>query len=136
MKIDNAKLGDNALEAVANGTTDGLKLAVNVGAMLLVFTAFIYMANYILGDKIGDWTGLNTIIAANTSYDKFTLEFIIGFLFAPVAWILGVPSEDIVLVGQLLGEKTILNEFYAYVTLGELKESGSFMHDKSIIMAT
>lgn len=136
MKIDSAKLGDNALEAVANGTTDGLKLAINVGAMLLVFTAFIYMANYILGDKIGDWTGLNTIISANTIYDKFTLEFIIGFLFAPVAWLLGVPTEDIVLVGQLLGEKTILNEFYAYVTLGELKESGSFVHYKSMVMAT
>lgn len=136
MKLDNAKLGDNALEAVANGTTDGLKLAINVGAMLLVFTAFIYMANYFLGDKIGDWTGLNTLISANTIYDKFTLEFIIGFLFAPVAWLLGVPSEDIVLVGQLLGEKTILNEFYAYVTLGELKESGSFVHYKSMVMAT
>ncbi len=136
MKIDSAKLGDNALEAVANGTTDGLKLAINVGAMLLVFTAFIYMANYFLGDKIGDWTGLNTLISANTIYDKFTLEFIVGFLFAPVAWLLGVPSEDIVLVGQLLGEKTILNEFYAYVTLGELKESGSFVHYKSMVMAT
>jgi len=136
MKIDKAKLGDNALEAVANGTTDGLKLAINVGAMLLVFTAFIYMANYILGDKIGDWTGINTIISANTIYDKFTLEFIIGFLFAPVAWLLGVPTDDIVLVGQLLGEKTILNEFYAYVTLGELKEAGSFVHYKSMVMAT
>lgn len=136
MKLDDTKQGGNALEAIANGTTDGLKLAINVGAMLLVFTAFIYMANYILGDKIGDWTGINTLISANTIYDKFTLEFIVGFLFAPLAWLLGVPSEDIVLVGQLLGEKTILNEFYAYVTLGELKEAGSFVHYKSIIMAT
>lgn len=136
MKLDDQKLGGNALEAISNGTTDGLKLAINVAAMLLVFTALIYMANYILGDKIGDWTGLNTLIAANTGYDKFTLEFIIGFLFSPIAWILGVPSDDIVLVGQLLGEKTILNEFYAYVTLGELKETGSFMHYKSVVMAT
>ncbi len=136
MKLDETKPGSNALEAIANGTTDGLKLAINVGAMLLVFTAFIYMANYILGDKIGDWTGLNAIISSHTIYDKFTLEFIIGFLFAPIAWLLGVPSEDIVLVGQLLGEKTILNEFYAYVTLGELKASGGFVYTKSMVMAT
>lgn len=136
MKLNDKKLGGNALEAISNGTTDGLKLAINVAAMLLVFTAFIYMANYILGDKIGDWTGLNALISANTGYDKFTLEFIIGFLFAPVAWLLGVPADDIVLVGQLLGEKTILNEFYAYVTLGELKDAGSFAHSKSVVMAT
>lgn len=136
LNLAETKKGSNVLEAIANGTTDGLKLAINVGAMLLVFTAFIFMANYIMGDQIGRLTGLNTIIAEYTAYDKFTLEFIIGFVFAPVAWILGVPSDDIVLVGQLLGEKTILNEFYAYVTLGEMKETGMFMHSKSMIMAT
>ena len=94
------------------------------------------MANYLPSDKIGDWTGLNTIISANTIYDKFILEFIIGFLFAPVAWLPGEPSKDIVLVGQLLSEKAINKEFYAYVTLGELKDSGSFVHYKSMVMAT
>lgn len=136
MSLAKTKPGGNALEAIANGTTDGLKLAVNVAAMLLVFTAFIYMANYILGDWIGDFTGLNAYIADHTIYDKFTLEFIVGYLFAPIAWLLGVPSEDTILVGQLLGEKTILNEFYAYVTLGELKDAGSFVQSKSMIMAT
>lgn len=136
LKLADTKSGSNVLEAISNGTTDGLKLAINVGAMLLVFTGFIYMANYILGDQIGHLTGLNSVIAENTIYDKFTLEFIIGFAFAPVAWLLGVPAEDMVLVGQLLGEKTILNEFYAYVTLGEMKETGQFAHSKSMVMAT
>lgn len=136
MSLSGTRQGGNALEAIANGTTDGLKLAINVGAMLLVFTAFIYMANYILGDWIGGFTGLNSFISENTIYEKFTLEFIVGYLFAPIAWLLGVPTEDTVLVGQLLGEKTILNEFYAYVTLGELKTAGSFVHSKSMIMAT
>ena len=136
MTLDSTKPGSNVLEAVANGTTDGLKLAVNVGAMLLVFTAFIFMANYILGDWIGLHTGLNSIVAEYTNYDKFTLEFIIGYIGAPIAWLLGVPSPDIIAVGQLLGEKTILNEFYAYVTLGDMKTNGVFVYDKSIVMAT
>lgn len=136
MKLNTAKPGSNALEAISNGTTDGLKLAINVGAMLLVFTALIYMGNYILGDLIGNWTGLNSVIAENTIYSKLTFEFILGYLFAPVAWLIGVPADDIVLVGQLLGEKTILNEFYAYVTLGELKASYSFASEKSVVMST
>jgi len=136
MSLTKAKQGSNVLEAISIGTTDGIKLAVNVGAMLLVFTAFIYMANYILGDWVGNFTGLNALIAENTVYDKFTLEFIIGYLFAPLAWMLGVPSADMVIVGQLLGEKTILNEFYAYVTLGELKSTGQFAEYKSMVMST
>ncbi len=136
MNMTGTKQGSNALEAISTGTTDGIKLAVNVGAMLLVFTAFIYMANYILGDWFGSFTGLNTLISENTIYDKFTLEFIIGYLFAPLAWLIGVPAPDMVIVGQLLGEKTILNEFYAYVTLGDLKATGQFAESKSMIMAT
>jgi len=136
MKVSQTKPGSNALEAISNGTTDGLKLAINVGAMLLVFTALIYMYNYILGDLIGNWTGLNTLIAENTIYSKLTFEFVLGYLFAPLAWLIGVPADDIVLVGQLLGEKTILNEFYAYVTLGDLKSTYSFASEKSVIMST
>lgn len=135
MHLSSNKVGSNILEAIANGTTDGLKLAVNVAAMLLVFTAFIYFGNYIL-EQLGALTGLNSWIAANTNYDTFSFQFVIGYMFAPIAYLLGVPSADVVLVGQLLGEKTILNEFYAYVTLGDLKASGAFSSEKSIIMAT
>lgn len=136
MNISSYNTGSNFLEAVANGTTDGLKLAVNVGAMLLVFTALIYLGNYILEDIIGRFTGLNAIIAAHTAYSGLSFQFIIGYAFAPIAFLMGIDSADIVLVGQLLGEKTILNEFYAYVTLGDLKASGAFSSEKSIIMSS
>jgi CNT family concentrative nucleoside transporter len=136
MEISKDKMGANVLEAVANGTSDGVKLAVNVGAMLLVFTAFVYMGNWIMRDLIGGPTGLNDIIAANTAFDGLTFQFLVGYTFAPIAWLMGVPTEDIFLVGQLLGEKTILNEFYAYKTLGEMKFGGMFVHEKSMIMAT
>ena len=136
MEISKEKMGSNILEAVANGTSDGVKLAVNVGAMLLVFTAFVYMGNWILRDLIGAPTGINEIIAANTGFDGLTFQFLVGYAFAPIAWLMGVPGNDIFLVGQLLGEKTILNEFYAYKTLGEMKFSGMFEHEKSMIMAT
>jgi len=136
MKVSKDKLGANVLEAIANGTSDGVKLAVNVGAMLLVFTAFVYMGNWILSDLIGQWTGLNAIIAANTQYTTLSFQFLVGYAFAPIAWLMGVPTNDIFLVGQLLGEKTILNEFYAYKTLGEMKLTGLFTSEKSVIMAT
>ena len=136
MTVTNDKIGSNLLEAISNGTTDGLKLAVNVGAMLLVFTALIYLGNYILGDIIGNLTGLNSLITEHTNYDGLSFQFILGYTFAPIAWLMGIDADDIVLVGQLLGEKTILNEFYAYATLGSMKSSGLIMHEKSIIMAT
>jgi CNT family concentrative nucleoside transporter len=136
MKVNKEKMGANVLEAIANGTTDGVKLAVNVGAMLLVFTSFVYMGNWIMRDLIGEWTGANAFIVANTGFDGLSFQFIIGYAFAPIAWLMGVAKEDIFLVGQLLGEKTILNEFYAYKTLGEMKVANLFTHEKSIIMAT
>lgn len=136
MTISQDKIGSNALEAISNGTTDGIKLAVNVAAMLLVFIALITMGNYLLSDIIGKYTGLNNIIAANTAYDGLTFEFIIGYSFAPIAYLMGVAKEDALLVGQLLGEKTILNEFVAYVSLGKMKATQLFAEQKSITMAT
>jgi CNT family concentrative nucleoside transporter len=136
MEISQEKIGGNALEAIANGTTEGIKLAVNVGGMLLVFIAFITMGNYILEDLIGHYTGLNALIVEHTNFSGLTFEFIIGYTFAPIAWLMGVAKEDMILVGQLLGEKTILNEFVAYVSLGDMKASGAFAEQKSITMAT
>ncbi len=136
MKIPRERIGNNALEAITNGTGDGLRLAVNVAAMLLVFIALIAMGNWILKDIIGEVTGLNAWISANTAYDGFSLQFMVGYAFAPIAYLLGVPSGDTVLVGQLLGEKTILNEFYAYTSLGQMKADGVLVNEKSIIMAT
>lgn len=137
MKIPKEKIGTNALEAVANGTTEGLKLAANVAAMLLVFTALIAMANWILGG-LGDVTGLNSMIAEETGnkFESLSLQFLFGYAFAPLAWLMGVPSDDIVIVGQLMGEKTVINEFFAYTSLGEMKNAGMFSSEKSIIMVT
>ena len=138
MQISRDKIGSNALAAISNGTTDGLRLAVNVGAMLLVFTALMAMLNYICQDWIGDWFGLNEIIVAKTNgaYSGFTMQYILGQLFSPLAWLIGVRGADVSMVGQLLGEKTVLNEFFAYVSLGDMKSSGKLTDSKSIIIAT
>jgi len=137
LKIPKEKIGANVLEAITNGTTDGLRLAVNVGAMLLVFTAFVAMFSGILGG-IGSVTGLNDLIESTSGgrYICFDLKFIFGCLFAPVAWLIGVEPADIMPVGQVLGEKTILNEFFAYITLGGMKSSAVFSNPKSAIIAT
>ncbi len=137
-EISSADMGSNALDAISNGTTEGVKLAVNVGAMLLVFTAIVYGANYIFVEGVGSWTGLNVWAAevTNGRYDSFSLQFIMGALLSPIAWILGVPPADLMLVGQLLGEKTILNEFYAYVSLTEMKNEGLFTSERSVILST
>lgn len=135
LKVSKDKIGTNALEAIANGTTDGLKLAVNVAAMLLVFIALMAMGNAFLG-WAGDMTGLNGVIAEHTAYSSLSFEFILGYVGAPIAWCMGVPWEDAVLVGQLLGEKTIVNEFIAYKSLGEMKAAGAFTYEKSIVMST
>ena len=138
MEISKEKIGSNLLEAISNGTTEGIKLAVNVGAMLLVFLALIALVNYGLKDILGNYTGLNDRINAFTEgrYDGFTLQFMLGYIGAPLSWLMGVCKEDMFLVGQLLGEKTILNEFVAYATLGEMKAASQFAEEKSIIIAT
>jgi len=132
LDVSKEKLGTNALEAIANGTTDGIKLAVNVGAMLIVFVSLIALCNFILF-KTGDLTGLNALIAQGGQYSELSFEFITGYLFAPLAWLMGVPWQDALIVGQLMGEKTILNEFVAYPHLGKLQDE---LTGKSVIMAT
>ncbi|MGB3143655.1 MAG: nucleoside transporter C-terminal domain-containing protein [Maribacter sp.] len=136
--VSSEKIGSNVLDAIANGTTEGLKLAVNVGAMLLVFVAIIAMVNGIL-EWTGDVTSLNSWIAENTSYQKFSLEAILGTIFAPLMWLIGVANEDIMLMGQLLGIKLAASEFVGYIQLAELKDIATLPHlkfNKSVIMAT
>lgn len=136
--ISHEKIGSNFLDAIANGTTEGLKLAVNVGAMLLVFVAFIAMFNGVFG-WIGDITTLNTWLSAHTPFGQLSLEAILGTTFAPLMWLIGVASEDMMLMGQLLGIKLASSEFVGYTQLADLKDSASVTHfafNKSIIMAT
>jgi len=136
-EISRDMIGQNVLDAISNGTKEGVRLAVNVAAMLLVFLAFIAMFNYIFG-KIGDWTTLNLVIerATDGQYTKLSLEFILGYAFAPLMWILGVSVDDMTLVGRVLGEKIILTEFIGYISLADLKDAGAFAQQKSIVMAT
>lgn len=132
------QIGSNILDAIANGTTEGLKLAANVAAMLLVFVAFIAMMNGILG-KIGDWTHLNQWISNNSPYSSLSIEAILGTVFAPLMWLIGVAKEDMMMMGQLLGIKLAASEFVGYIQLAELKTVANPMHfkfQKSIIMAT
>lgn len=136
--VSKDKIGANILDAIATGTTEGLKLAANVAAMLLVFIAFIAMINYGLG-KFGFYTGLNDLIANNTPYTKFSLETILGIIFAPLMWLIGVAKDDMMLMGQLLGIKLAASEFVGYIQLAELKNISSvthFTYQKSVIMAT
>lgn len=136
VEVSRSGIGKNALDAISNGTSEGLRLAVNVGAMLLVFLAFIAFINFIF-IKIGDWTSLNEKILSltNGKYDELSLEFIMGYSLSPLMWLIGVAKEDITLVGALLGKKLILTEFVAYIGLSDLKTMGAFTDPKSIIMS-
>jgi CNT family concentrative nucleoside transporter len=135
--INKDKFGENALDAISLGTTDGLKLAVNVGAILIVFTALMYVLNWVLG-SIGYYTGLNSVVASFSGgrYDSLSFQMILGYLFSPIAWLIGVKQVDMVSVGQLLGEKTIINEFQAYITFGKMKAEGLITDPRSILITT
>jgi CNT family concentrative nucleoside transporter len=214
IEVTKETAGSNFLDAMATGTSEGLKLAMNIGAMLLVFFAFIAMANYILS-KVGNYTtyidGIISIIVAigfsvwkkdnghhvknflltfisvivfimfykyfrvvmndvslinsffpfinyqfepgnfqvgysisqwiadNTNYAELSMEFILGYTFAPLMWLIGVAKEDITILGQLLGIKLIASEFVAYITLADFKDMGQAMHlqyEKSVLIAT
>ena len=137
-KIETQQFGTNILAAITDGTIQGLKLAVNVGAMLLVFVALLALINDLLSG-LGAWSGINTLIENNTPYSSLTIEFILGYIFAPLMWLIGVAKEDITLVGQLLGIKLAASEFVAYVQLADLKNIGNGMHllyEKSVVMST
>lgn len=138
IEMSDEKVGTNIIEAIAIGTEDGLKLAFNVGAMLIVFIAMIAMLNYLLSDVLGYYTGLNSVIANVTGgqYQGLTMQFLLGYFCAPFVWLLGIAKSDMVYIGQLLGEKTALNEFVAYMSLGKMKADGVLKDPKSIIMAT
>lgn len=136
--VPKESVGDSFLNAISNGTTEGVKMAVNVGAMLLVFISLIALLNGIFSG-IGDTTGLNAWVATNTPYTEFSIEFVLGYLFAPLMWVIGVAAEDMALMGQLLGVKIAASEFVGYIQLAELKDLNNSLHfayEKSVVMAT
>ena len=136
--VSKNKIGSNLLSAISIGTSEGIKMAVNVAAMLLVFIALIAMLSSILGG-VGDITGINSWIESNTIYKSLSIEFILGYLFAPLMWIIGVAKDDIALMGQLLGVKLVASEFVGYTQLVGLKNAMNpihFNYEISVIMAT
>lgn len=143
LEVPRDRVGANLLDAAVIGTTDGVKLAVNVAGALLAFTALVALVNWILFAGVGaiPWGGganLNGFIAESTggAYAGLSLQFILGTLFAPVAWLIGVSPGDWMTVGQLLGERLVLNEFFAYDTLAKMRASGAIYDHRSILIAT
>jgi len=130
VKVKVEKNASNVIEAAATGAADGLSLALNVAGMLLAFIALIAMVNFILSGIITGWFGLTT-----TGGEPVTLEIILGYVLSPVAWIIGVPWEDALNVGSLIGIKVTLNEFVAYLQLSQLAPTG-VMSDKAILIST
>ncbi len=130
--------GVNLLDAICRGTTDGVKLAVNVGAMLLVFTALVALVNFVLEGWLGEVTGLNALVAewSGGVFDGISLDFLLGMIFAPVAWLMGISGDVVLVSGALLGERTVLNEFVAFVRLGELKATGAFADPRNLMILT
>ena len=130
--------GVNLLDAICRGTTDGVKLAVNVGAMLLVFTALVALVNFVLEGWLGEVTGLNGLVAewSGGVFDGISLDFLLGMIFAPVAWLMGISGDAVLVSGALLGERTVLNEFVSFVKLGELKATGAFADPRNLMILT
>ena len=138
IEVSHDKIGENFLSSISIGTGEGIKMAVNVAAMLLVFIALIALVNNVFSG-VGDLLGLNVWVVNNTVYDGFSIEFVLGYLFAPLMWLVGVAREDMTLMGQLLGIKLVASEFVGYTQLVDLKNSASSLHftyQKSVVMAT
>lgn len=137
LKVNTEKLGVNLIDALSNGASEGLKLALNVGGMLLAFIAVIAAVNFFLEDFLGDLTGLNSLVASWTdgAFSGFSLQFLLGLIFQVLAFVMGVEWSEALAVGSLLGQKTVINEFVAYLGLAELKEAGA-LSPKSIVIAT
>jgi CNT family concentrative nucleoside transporter len=150
LELSKDKIGSNLLDAICLGTTDGLKLAVNVGAMLIVFTALVALVNAVFGwvgsphaltfdgKELFTYPGLNATIEriTNGTFKTFSLEFILGVIYAPISWLIGIDGKDVLISGSLLGTRTVLNEFVAYLQLSQLKTAGTFADPRTVIIMT
>jgi len=125
--LDIEKTATNVIEAAANGAADGVRLSLNVGGMLLAFVALITMINFPLA-WIGEITGIEALIG-----ESLSLSIILGYLLSPLAWIIGIPWSEATIVGGLIGEKVVINEFVAYMHLGEIKDT---LSEHSVLIST
>lgn len=137
LSVSKETIGVNLVDALAGGASDGVKLALNIGGMLLAFIAVIYSLNWFLVDGVGEWLGLNEWVRQSTdnAFEGFSLQYILGQIFRIFAFIMGVDWNETVKVGSLLGQKTVINEFVAYLSLAEMKTQG-LLSNKSIIIST
>src|SRR5690606_20054774 len=137
LEVSEENMGVNLIDAMSRGASDGLRLALNVGGMLLAFIAVIAAVNYFLTGLVGEYTGLNTYViqSTNGAFKGLSLEYILGQIFRVFAWLIGVEWKDSLQVGSLLGQKTVINEFVAYLGLSDLKEVGA-LSPKSVVIAT
>jgi len=137
LEVNEESMGVNLIDAMSIGASEGLKLALNVGGMLLAFIAVIAALNYILSGLIGNYTGLNEVIVSSTNgqFSGFSLEYILGQIFRIFAWVIGIEWSQTLQVGSLLGQKTVINEFVAYLSLADMKNAGT-LSSKSIVIAT
>ena len=135
VKVDVERADANGIDAAATGAADGLRLALNVGAMLLAFFALLALLNYVvmfmgtLPNTVGGWMGLNIPVYS------LSIQMILGWLFAPIAFIVGIPWAEATQVGSLIGTKLVLTEYIAYINLAELTAAQA-LSDRTIFMAT
>jgi CNT family concentrative nucleoside transporter len=137
IRVNKESIGVNVIDALATGAADGIKLALNIGGMLLAFIAIIYAINWFLVDGIGNWTGINAWVIASTggAFDGFSLQYIFGQVFRVLAFAMGASWQESLQVGSLLGQKMVINEFVAYLSLAEMKSFG-LLSEKSIAIST
>jgi len=137
LSVNKESLGVNFIDAVAKGASDGVKLAMNIAGMLLAFIAIIFAVNWILVDGIGEVTGLNAFVVSSTdgAFDGFSLQYILGQIFRPFAFVMGVEWSETIKVGSLLGQKIVINEFVAYLSLADMK-AADLLSNKSIVIST
>jgi len=134
VKVKVEKNASNVIEAAAAGASDGLQLALNVGAMLLAFIALIALVNALLG-SLGDITGWNAALQQSFG-QPLSLQLVLGLVLQYLAFAIGVPWEEALHVGSLIGTKVVLNEFVGYLDLSQLITAGKLVSDKAILMST
>ncbi|MDH5366803.1 MAG: NupC/NupG family nucleoside CNT transporter [Cyclobacteriaceae bacterium] len=137
LEVSKESMGVNLIDALSTGAAQGLKLALNIGGMLLAFIAVIYAVNWVLVDMIGAVTGLNEFVvnSTNGAFKGFSLEYILGQIFRVFAFSMGVDWAETLQVGSLLGQKMVINEFVAYLSLSDVKMSGG-LSEKAIVIST
>ena len=137
LRVSREKMGENLFDAACQGTTQGLMLALNIGAMLITFLAFIALINFLIG-KLGAVTALDALVAewSGGAYAGLSLELVFGLLFAPVAWLIGIGYGDLLAIGQLLGIKLVANEFVAYEQLGRMLQQDGLLSERSVLITT